>query len=176
MELKERTLCKHYVFEGKLLRVRQDEAALPDGKRCVREVVEHPGAVCVLCVCEGKVALVRQFRYAVGEELLELPAGKLERGEAPESAALRELGEETGLCAKEVRPLFSFYPTPGYSDEAIHIYEAVGAERGESHPDEGEFLEAEFVPIEKAYTMIEDGRIKDGKTVAALLFYKHKNE
>lgn len=172
MILKETTVEKNYVFEGKILSVRQDEAALPDGKICTREVVEHPGAVCILCVKEGKVVLVRQFRYAFGAELLELPAGKLERGEDPKEAALRELGEETGLRASSLKLLFAMYPSPGYSDEVIYVYKAEGAEAGESHPDEDEFLDVCFLPVERAYAMIENGEIKDGKTIAALLCLK----
>lgn len=176
MELKETPIKRHCVFEGKLLRVRQDEAALPDGKRCTREVVEHPGAVCILCIYEGKAVLVRQFRYAVGEELFELPAGKLERGEDPKDAALRELEEETGLRAASVKLLFSMYPTPGYSDEVIHVFEALDAVAAESHPDVGEFVDTVLVPVEEAYAMIEEGSIKDGKTIAALFYQKARTK
>ncbi len=172
MDLKERTFKKHVVFSGKILQVRKDEAILPDGKMCIREVVEHPGAVCVLCVKEGKAVFVRQFRYAFGEELCELPAGKLEREEEPKEAAFRELEEETGLRAKEMQLLLSILPSPGYSNEVIHIFLADNTEEAQSHPDEDEFLDVLRIPIEEAYTMIEDGSIKDGKTVAALLFYK----
>ncbi len=172
MDLVEKTIKKQVVFEGKILRVRQDEASLPDGKPCTREVVEHPGAVCVLCIKEGKAFFVRQFRYAIGEESLELPAGKLDRGEAPKDAALRELEEETGVKASRADLLFAMYPSPGYTNEVIYVFSAEVKEEAGSHPDEGEFLCVERIPIEKAYTMIEDGRIKDAKTIAALLFFK----
>lgn len=175
MDFRETSIEKNYVYRGKILQVRRDEVALPGGRTGVREVVEHRGAVCILCMKEGKIALVRQFRYAVGESLWELPAGKLERGEEPLRAAFRELAEETGLEASDMELLFAMYPTPGYSDETIYIYEAKGAAAGESHPDEDEFLDVCFFPFEKACSMIADGTIKDGKTIAALLYFKNKN-
>ncbi len=171
MNLREETVKRNVVYEGKILTLRCDDARLPDGKPCKREIVDHPGGAAVLCVKEGKVVLVRQFRYAYGEELWEIPAGKLERGEDPERAAARELKEETGLSAKKLEKLFTLYPTPGYTNEKIHIYEAVGASAGESSPDEGEFLSVSYVPVEEALAMVERGEIRDGKTVAALQSY-----
>ncbi len=168
MKLGEQTVRKQYVFRGKLIRVRCDDAVLPDGRPCTREVVEHPGGACVLAVLEGNVALVRQFRYAYGEELLEIPAGKLEPGEDPAVAALRELGEETGLLAEKLVLRFTLYPTPGYTDEKIYVYEAEGLRRGNSHPDEGEFLDTVWIPLAEAYAMVADGRIRDAKTIVAL--------
>ena len=125
----------------------------------------------MLCVKDGKVALVKQFRYAYGEEVWEIPAGKLERGEDPEKAAVRELKEETGLSAERLEKLFTLYPTPGYTNEKIHVYEAVGATAGESSPDEGEFLTVVYLSVEEALAMVERGEICDGKTVAALQNY-----
>ena len=117
MQLVERTVKKNYVYEGKILKLRCDDAVLPDGRACKREVVEHSGGACVLCVKDGKVALVKQYRYAYGESIYEIPAGKLNAKEDPLVAARRELEEETGLCAKELELLFVLYPTPGYTDE-----------------------------------------------------------
>lgn len=173
MDFREKTVRKNYVFRGHIINVRCDDALLPDGSPCTREVIEHPGGACVLAVIEGKVALVRQFRYAYGEELLEIPAGKLERGEDPAAAANRELEEETGLVAEELVPVCVLYPTPGYTDEKIYIYEAKGVRRGHVHPDEGEFLDVVYVPLEEAYAMISDGRIRDAKTLVALLHRPH---
>ena len=118
-------------------------------------------------VYEGKI-LVRQFRYAYQEELLEIPAGKLEKGEDPVLAAKRELEEETGLVAGELKPLFTLYPTPGYTNEKIYIYEASGVTAGKQHLDEGEFLNVVFLPVEEVARMIEKGEIRDAKTIVAV--------
>lgn len=171
MDLREKTAEKRYVFRGRILSVRCDAAVLPDGRPCTREIVEHPGGACVLAVLDGKVVLVRQFRYAYGEELLEIPAGKLERGEDPAVAAKRELAEETGFVAETLAPICVLYPTPGYSDEKIYLYEAVNVRRGEMRLDAEEFLDVVPVPLEEAYAMIGDGRIRDAKTVVALQRY-----
>lgn len=176
MDLKERTVKVNYVYQGKIVNLRCDEAALPDGKLCKREMVEHPGGASVLCVYKGKVALVRQFRYAYQEELLEIPAGKLEKGEDPMLAAKRELEEETGLVASELKPLFTLYPTPGYTNEKIYIYEASGVTLGKQHLDEGEFLNVVFLPVEEVAHMIERGEIRDAKTIVAVQSYLLKNK
>ena len=176
MDLKERTVRVNYVYQGKIVNLRCDEAALPDGRPCKREMVEHPGGASVLCVYEGKVALVRQFRYAYQEELLEIPAGKLEKGEDPALAAKRELEEETGLVAGELKPLFTLYPTPGYTNEKIYIYEASGVTAGRQHLDEGEFLNVVFLPVEEVARMIEKGEIRDAKTIVAVQSFLLKNK
>ncbi len=172
--LKEKTAQKNVVFEGKIITVRCDDAVLPNGKTCKRELVEHPGGAAVLCVTDGKAVLVRQFRYAYGEELYEIPAGKLEKGEDPSSAAKRELGEETGLIADSLTLLTVLYPSPGYTNEKIYIYEAADVRMGERHPDSDEFLNVEYVPFAEACNMIARGEIKDAKTVCALLYYRAK--
>ena len=176
MDLKERTVKVNYVYQGKIVNLRCDEAALPDGKACKREMVEHPGGASVLCVYKGKVALVRQFRYAYQEELLEIPAGKLEKGEDPMLAAKRELEEETGLVASELKPLFTLYPTPGYTNEKIYIYKASGVTLGKQHLDEGEFLNVVFLPGEEVARMIEKRELRDAKTIVAVQSYLLKNK
>ena len=120
---------------------------------------------------DGKVLLVRQYRYVYGEELIEIPAGKIEAGEDPAVTAARELSEETGYTAESVKLLYTIYPTPGYTNEKLYIYKADGLREGVAHPDEGEALSAFWLPVEDALDLIEKGEIKDGKTVIALLSY-----
>ena len=176
MKLEEKTAKKNYIYHGKILNLRCDDALLPDGKPCKREIVEHGGGAAVLCVTEGKVAFVRQYRYAYGEEVLEIPAGKLEVGEEPMLAAKRELEEETGLHAERLEHLFTLYPSPGYTNEKIYVFEATGAAKGAVHPDDGEFLSVEYYTVEEALDMISRGVLRDAKTVSALLFYANKNK
>ena len=171
MQLEEKTVKKNYVFRGKIITVRCDDAQLPDGKPCRREIVEHPGGACVLCVKDGKVALVRQFRYAYGEAIYEIPAGKLNEGEDARLAAARELEEETGLIAQTLVLRFVLYPTPGYTNEKIYIYEALGVSEGAQHLDEGEFLNVEYVPVKTVLSWIEKGELHDAKTIVALQQY-----
>ncbi len=176
MNLEEKTTKINYIYRGKIINVRCDEAELPDGRPCKREMIEHPGGASVLCVHEGKAALVRQFRYAYGEALLEIPAGKLERGEDPMLAAKRELEEETGLTAESLRHIFTLYPTPGYTNEKIYIYEAVNVKKGQQHLDEGEFLNVVYLPVEEAVRMVKEGEICDAKTIVALQHYLLHNK
>ena len=171
MDLTEKTVKKNYLYRGKIVSLRCDDAVLPDGKACKREVVEHSGGACVLCVKDGNVALVRQFRYAYGEELLEIPAGKINEGERPKDCANRELSEETGLCAEKLELWHVLYPTPGYDNEKIYIYFARGVTQGEAHLDEGEFLNVVFLPVEEALKRIEEDKIRDAKTIVALYRY-----
>ena len=168
----EKTVKKQYIYKGKILNLRCDDAVLPDGKPCKREIVEHPGGAAILCVQDGKVILVRQYRYAYGEELLEIPAGKLNRGEDPLAAAVREFEEETGLKAEKMTLLFTLYPSPGYCDEKIYIYEADEITAGAQHLDEDEFLSVVRLPVDEAIDMVKRGEIRDSKTIAALLSLK----
>ncbi len=169
MNLTEKTVKQNVVFEGKIIRVRCDDAELPDGKPCKREVVDHAGGASVLYVREGKVLLVRQFRYPYMEETLEIPAGKLNPGEDPAQTAARELAEETGWQPASVEHMFTIYPTPGYSAEKIYIYRAHGVREGQVHPDEDEFVTAAFYPVDEVLSMIERGEIKDAKTIIAVM-------
>lgn len=171
MEMKEKTLSKNYVYRGRIINVRNDDALLPNGKPCQREVVEHGGGACVLAIDDDRNCyLVRQYRYPYGEETLEIPAGKLDLGEDPKKCALRELTEETGLIATDVDLLCKMYPTPGYSSEIIYIYQAKEFTSGIANPDEDEFLNIVKIPINKALAMIKEGKIKDAKTIVALLW------
>lgn len=171
MEYIEKTVKKNYVYQGKILNLRCDDAALPDGRACKREIVEHGGGACVLYVVEGKVLLVRQYRYAYGESLYEIPAGKLDAGEEPILAAKRELEEEGGIFADELELLYVLYPSPGYTNEKIYIYHATKAHATKAHLDEGEFLDVAYIPLEKVKEMLKNGEIKDAKTIVALQAY-----
>ncbi len=174
-KLQETTVQKNYVYQGKILSVRQDDALRPDGKPCKREIVEHNGGVGVLYVENDKVLLVKQFRYAFGESIYEIPAGKLEKGENPMLAGIRELSEEAGVEATTLKHLCTYYPTCGYSSEKIYLYQAVECGHGYAHLDEGEFLNVEYIPVKKVWEMIQSGEIKDSKTIIALQFYLLEN-
>ena len=171
MDYVEKTVEKHYVYEGKIIKVRRDDAILPNGEPCIRELVEHSGGASVLYIEDGKVLLVRQFRYAYGESVYEIPAGKLEYGEDPKAAAARELEEEAGVKAGRLELLFTLYPTPGYTNEKIYIYRAYEGEKVQAHLDEGEFLDAAYIPLERAKEMLANGELKDGKTIVDLQAY-----
>ncbi len=169
MDFKEKTIKENYIYNGKIINLRKDDIILPDGNGAIREVVEHSGGSCILCEREGKILLVRQFRYPYKEEILELPAGKLNPGESPEQTALRELEEEGGIKAGGVEKMFEVYPSPGYTDEIIRIYRAVDIKECKAHLDEDEFLESVWIDKAKLKDMIKKGEIKDGKTLIALL-------
>lgn len=171
MDYVEKTVKKNYIYNGKIINLRCDDALLPDGTPCLREIVEHPGGACVLYVENGCVLLVRQFRYAYGESMYEIPAGKLDKEEDPMCAAARELEEETGIKAERFELLFVNYPTPGYTNEKIYIYRAYGGEKVSRHLDEDEFLDVEYIPVERVKQMLKNGEIRDGKTIIALQAY-----
>lgn len=170
MELTEKTLHSEKIFDGRILHIRRDTVELPNGTQATREVVDHPGGVCVLALDgEGRALLVSQFRYPYGQVLRELPAGKLEYGEDPERAAIRELREETGAVAGDFRPLGELYPSPGYCGEIIRMYLARDLAFGETHLDEDEFLNLERVPFDRLVEQVLSGEVKDAKTIAAVL-------
>jgi len=170
MNLNETTVARNVVYRGRIVTLRCDDALLPNGKPCLREVVDHPGGVCVVAVTnENELLLVRQFRYPYGEVLLELPAGKLEHGEDPLLAGQRELLEETGAVARSYEDLGIFYPTPGYCGEKIYMYLARELRFEAPRPDEDEFLQCVRVPLEEAVRMVMDGELRDGKTQAGVL-------
>ena len=170
MKLNETPLRSVTRYEGVVIDVRLDLAELPDGSTALREVVEHPGGVAVLPLeADGTVWCVRQFRYPFAETLLEIPAGRLEQGEAPEDAARRELAEETGLTADTLTPLGKQYATPGYCGEVLHVYLARGLHRGEAHPDEGEFLNVEMHTLDALIDLALSDQLPDVKTAVAVL-------
>ena len=168
--MKETAIHQETVFSGRVLHVRVDKVELENGRQSTREICLHPGGVGVLPLTEdGQVVLVQQFRYAYGEELWEIPAGKLERGEEPAVCGARELKEETGYTAKELIPLGCIYPSPGYVDERLYIFLAKGLSEGEATPDEEEFVNVKKIPFEDLLAQVMRDEIHDGKTVTAVL-------
>jgi ADP-ribose pyrophosphatase len=170
MELEEKKLSSEEIFDGVAIHLFRDEILLPNGNKGVREVVRHPGAVCVLPLTDdGEVIFVNQFRYALNKVTLEVPAGKLEKGEDPQDAALRELSEETGIEAKKIIPMGALYTTPALMDEIIYMYIATELTQGEQHLDEDEFVNAVKIPLNKAVDMVMSGEIRDSKTQTMIL-------
>ena len=168
--LKEEPIDSVEIYRGKVVNLFSDRVRLPNGRTAVREVVRHPGAVCVVpLTAEGEVLLVRQYRYPFGRTLLEIPAGKLEPGEDTAACAARELSEETGAVAGELTHLGDFYPSVAIFDEVIHMYLATALRYEKAHTDEDEFLNVERMPLETLAKRILAGEIQDGKTQAAVL-------
>ena len=170
MELTEKTLSSEKIFDGRILHIRRDTVLLPNGHQSTREVVDHPGGVGVLALDDqNRVLIVSQFRYPYKEVLREIPAGKLEYGEDPAKAAVRELREETGAVAGSFQFLGELYPSPGYCGEIIRMYLARELSFGDTDPDEDEFLGLERVPFAQLVEQVLSGEIKDAKTIAAVL-------
>lgn len=173
MDFTEKFLRGKRVYDGKLLKVHRDVIAMPDGHEEVREVIRHTGAaVIVPHLGDGLYILVRQYRYALGCETLEFPAGRLDPGEDPLESARRELQEETGYQARRWDLLFQLHPAPGYSDERLWIYLAEDLQPGQSSPDADELLLTVKMSLDEALNKLRAGQITDAKTVAALLFLK----
>jgi len=161
------------VYQGKLLHVLEDDVRLPDGGRARREYIRHPGAAMILPLLEPEVVvLVRQFRYPLGRHFYEIPAGKLDPGEAPLQAAQRELREECGYQAADWRRLATLHPCIGYSSEAIELYCASGLTHVGSNLEAGEFLETVPLRLDEALRRVRDGTITDAKTVIGLLWWE----
>lgn len=168
--LEEHILDSAPVYKGSFLNIDAVDIALPNGNVAVHEVVRHPGAVAVVAMDEaGNILLVRQYRTALERVTVEIPAGKLERGEDPAVAVRRELEEETGYSAQRIDYLMPVAVAAGYSDEIIHLYMATGLTPGAAHPDEDEFVSAEWVALDVLVDSVLDGRIEDSKTVIAAL-------
>lgn len=161
-------------FDGRVVKVFEDQVTLPNGEIAQRDVVRHPGGVCVLALTpEQEVIFVQQYRYVLDQITLEIPAGKLDPTDSqPEAAALRELAEETPYTAQSLELLHVFYPTPGFCDEKLYLYLAHNVElNSELTPDDDEFVDVITYPLAQAMTMLQAGEITDGKTIMALQSY-----
>jgi len=171
--LEEKTISSKEIFNGKIISVRVDDVELPNGKTSKREIVKHPGAVAVLAVTdENKIVLVEQYRKAMERTMVEIPAGKLEKGEDPKECARRELEEETGYECQAMEWLTSFYTSPGFADEIIHLYIAKGLSQKEDAAglDEDEFVNLEEVTLEVALQYVKEKKIYDAKTAYAIQY------
>jgi ADP-ribose pyrophosphatase len=174
--LVEHTISSQTIFTGKVIRLQLDQVELPNGQIARREIVKHPGAVCLLAItAENKLLLVRQFRKALEKTILELPAGKLEQGEDPHVCAERELAEETGYRAKSLQHVVSFYTSPGFADEYIHLYRTSGlAKKGAVHLDADEFVEPVELTLAECFQCMQTGEICDAKTIVAIYLWQHQ--
>lgn len=172
-KFEEKTVGTKQIFDGKIISVQVDEVELPDGKRSSREIVRHPGAVALIPLTnDNKIVMVEQYRKPLERSLLEIPAGKLEPGEEPAVTAERELEEETGYQAGKMEYITSFYTSPGFANEIIHIYLATELETVDNpaDADEDEFVELVEISLEEAVECMKDKRIYDAKTVFALQY------
>jgi ADP-ribose pyrophosphatase len=167
----EQTISSRTIYEGRIISLRVDDVDLGDGRRSVREIVEHPGAVAILVLTEqDELVLVRQYRKAAEQFTLEIPAGTLGKGEDPLACAARELREETGFSAHTIRQICSFYTAVGFCTELMYMFLATGLTAGAQAFDEDEDIEVQTVPVAKAVEMINNGVIVDSKTVAGVLW------
>lgn len=170
MIYEEKTVTSEKVFEGRIIDVRIETVEFPDGKTAYRELVDHPGGVGIIALTDnGRIPMVRQYRKPIEQAIWEIPAGKLDKGEDPKNCGVRELEEETGYKAKEVVSLGYLYPSPGFANEVTHIFFAKGLSKGETNPDEDEFLDVQEFTIEEVRNMILNNEINDAKTVIGFL-------
>jgi ADP-ribose pyrophosphatase len=171
--LEEKTLHSEEIFSGKVISLHLQEVELPNGKHGKREIIKHPGAVAILAITDDKkVVMVEQFRKALERTIVEIPAGKLEKGEEPALCARRELEEETGYECASLEWLTSFYTSPGFADEIVHVYVATGLTKKENAAalDEDEFVNLEELTLEEAIQYVKEQKIYDAKTTFAVQY------
>ena len=170
----EKKLSSELIYDGKVIKVSKDQVLCPNGNESMREIVHHRGGVGILFKLGDKFVFERQYRYAFNEEIIEIPAGKLEEGEIPLPAAERELLEETGYRPLEMIFLGDMYPTVGYSNEVIHLYYCEKAKKEERHLDNDECIDLFMLSMEEIDELIASNKIKDSKSIAAVYLYKAK--
>ena len=174
MKKDEKTIKSNVVYKGKILDLNCDDVLLPNGNKSIREVIHHNGGVCILAEVDGKIPLVKQFRYAYGKEMFELPAGKLEKGENSYEAGIRELEEETGLKAESLESLGYMYPSCGYTNEIIYLYKANNVTKTKMHLDDDENIDVYCFTLDEIIEMIMKNEINDAKTICLVLKYYKK--
>jgi ADP-ribose pyrophosphatase len=168
--MQERTIESRQVYEGRRIKLHVDRVVLPSGRETTREVVDHPDCVAIVAVdAENNVMLVRQFRYALAQELLEIPAGVIEPGEEPVQSAFRELEEEIGYTAAKMVRIGGFYSSPGCFTEFLHLFLATELEPGHKAVQDDEITEVVPVPLEQVHNLITSGELRDAKSIAGLL-------
>ncbi|ANU19594.1 ADP-ribose pyrophosphatase [Planococcus plakortidis] len=175
-KFEEKTIHSERLYEGKVINLKVDDVMLPNGKQSKRELIEHPGAVAVIALTsDKKIIMVEQYRKALERSLVEIPAGKLELGEAPEYTAMRELEEETGYSAEKLEKVISFSTSPGFADEVVHVFFATGLHRAANGAvtDDDEFVELLEVTVEEAQSLIDNEQIYDAKTAYAVQWVKN---
>lgn len=173
-KFEERTIHRKTIFEGRIIDLYLDEVSLPNGKTSSREIIKHPGAVAVIAITEEeKILLVEQYRKALERTLIEIPAGKLEKGEDPRESAKRELMEETGYTCENLEHITSFYTSPGFTNELVHIYQATGLKQErELQLDEDEFVSVMEVTYDEALNLVKEQKIFDAKTMYAVQYWQ----
>jgi ADP-ribose pyrophosphatase len=174
-DLTEKTIAQEQIYSGRIIDLVIEEVVLPDGKTGKREIIKHPGAVAIIAMTnENKILMVRQYRKALNRTIVEIPAGKLEKGEDPLECAKRELEEETGYKTDKLQHVISFYTSPGFADEIVHLYFTDKLEQGTVATDEDEFVELMELTIAEAEGLVQTHEIYDAKTAYAVQFLKLK--
>ena len=171
MKKEEKTIKSNVIYDGKILRLNCDDVITAKGVKAKREIIHHNGGVCVLPIIDDKIVLTKQFRYAYGEEMFELPAGKLEKDEDAYTAGIRELEEEVGLKAESLTDFGEMYPSCGYTNEIIHLYKANNLTKVPRHLDADEDIDIYYFSLDEVLDMISRNEIKDAKSICLILKY-----